>query len=237
VAGQSDPGNHPAGELVTFTSPTATTRPRSLVRTGFLSLAVAGGILVALVMVAGGRGQGAGVGGVASSESPVPSGLTEVGGERESPSVPATPEPDATADVPEVDASPSIAAAALPADLVAAFEAEGRHLTPLAPGAATPDANALRAAVELARAEFGPNGTAAAFPAMLTVDGYHVGDENSPLAIEDRSVIAVQITGLSMPPFGGRPGDPPVPKSEYSTELVVFVDAATGEFLLASSVR
>ena len=69
------------------------------------------------------------------------------------------------------------------------------------------------------------------------MDGYHVGDEKTPLAIENRQVIAVQITGLSMPPMGGGPGDPPPDPSEFNTELVVFVDAATGEYLLASTVR
>jgi hypothetical protein len=69
------------------------------------------------------------------------------------------------------------------------------------------------------------------------VDGYHQGDERSPLVIEDRSVIAVQITGLSMPPLGGGYGDPPTDPSDYNTELVVFVDAATGEYLMATTVR
>ena len=133
--------------------------------------------------------------------------------------------------------SETIAASAIPPDLAAAFAATGTHLSAPAAGVPAPNAEALKAAIDVARAKFGPAGNAVTIPAILTVDGYHLGDENSPLAIEDRPVIAVQITGLSMPPMGGRYGDPPADPSEYNTELVVFVDAATGEYLLASTVR
>ncbi len=134
-------------------------------------------------------------------------------------------------------ASQSIVASAVPPDLAAAFAATGTHLSAPAAGVPAPNAEALKAAIDVARAKFGPAGSAVTIPAILTVDGYHLGDENSPLAIEDRPVIAVQITGLSMPPMGGGYGDPPADPSEYNTELVVFVDAATGKYLLASSVR
>jgi len=134
-------------------------------------------------------------------------------------------------------ASQAIVASAVPPDLAAALAANGTHLSAPAAGVPAPNAEALKSAIDVARAQFGPAGSLVAIPAILTVDSYRVGDENSPLAIEDRPVIAVQITGLSMPPMGGRPGDPPVDPSDYNTELVVFVDAATGEYLLASSVR
>ena len=134
-------------------------------------------------------------------------------------------------------ASPPIVASAVPPDLAAALAATGTHLSAPAAGVPAPNVDALKSAIDVARAQFGPAGSAVAIPAVLTVDGYHVGDENSPLAVEDRPVIAVQITGLSMPPMGGRPGDPPADPSDYNTELVVFVDAATGDYLLASSVR
>lgn len=155
-----------------------------------------------------------------------------------------TESPGTSTDAPEATpsavatlaASQPIVASAVPPDLAAALAAEGTHLSPPAAGALAPNADALKSAIDLARARFGPAGTAVTIPAILTVDGYHVGDENTPLAIEDRSVIAVQITGLSLRPHSPY-GDPPPDPSEYNTELVVFVDAATGEFLLASSVR
>jgi hypothetical protein len=155
----------------------------------------------------------------------------------ESPGAPAVA-PEATSSaVATMAASQPIVASAVPPDLAAAFAATGTYLSAPAAGVPAPNAEALKSAIDVARAQFGPAGTAVPIPAILTVDGYHLGDENSPLAIEDRPVIAVQITGLSMPPMGGRPGDPPVDPSEYNTELVVFVDAATGEYLLASTVR
>ena len=244
---------------MTVASAAATTRMRPSVPSGFPGFAVAGGVLIALVIGAGsGRGDRpdaqvgvpgtpgaptpsgltAGDGVVATPDIPTASGATNAG-EGESRDIQATDGPDdgdGSGANPVVDAGPPIVASAIPPDLATALEASGIHLTPLASGVAVPDAEALQAAIDLAHATFGPAGTSIAIPATVTVDGYHTGDENSPLVIENRPVIAVQITGLSMPPHG-KYGDPPAHKSEYNTELVVLVDAATGEYLMASSIR
>jgi hypothetical protein len=135
-----------------------------------------------------------------------------------------------------VGASQPIVASAVEPGLATALERSGVHLTPPATGIAGPTATALKSAIDVARAQFGSAGTAVAIPATVTVDGYHVGDERSRLAIERRSVIAVQITGLSIPPHG-RFNDPLPDKSRWNKELVVLVDAATGELLMATSVR
>jgi hypothetical protein len=68
--------------------------------------------------------------------------------------------------------------------------------------------------------------------ARLTVDGYHVGDTTTPLSIEDRLVYVVQLTGLDMAPFGGDASTETI-----HHELVVFVDAVTGDMLMATTVR
>jgi hypothetical protein len=51
-------------------------------------------------------------------------------------------------------------------------------------------------------------------------------------AISDQPVYAIQLTGLSMAPFGG-----PATDKNLHTELIVFVDAVTGEVMLAETVR
>jgi hypothetical protein len=135
-----------------------------------------------------------------------------------------------------IGGSQPIVASAVEPGLATALERSGVHLKPPAVGSAAPDAAALKSAIDVARAQFGPAGTAVAIPATVTVDGYHVGDEHSPLVIERRSVIAVQITGLSMRPHG-RFNDPLPDKSKWNKELVVFVDRASREFLMATSVR
>ena len=123
---------------------------------------------------------------------------------------------------------------ALPEDLVASLEAHGTHVTP--PDESVPITSSdITAAIGAARAQFGPAGTAVAFPATVTVDSYHTGDENSPLVIDDRQVILVQIAGLDMPPIGGY-GMSFTPE-DNNHELIVLVDAKTGEYLMASSTR
>jgi hypothetical protein len=237
VTGQTDLGNQREDELVTVASARTTVRTRPSLHTGFLSLAVAGGVLIAIVTSVGGGGGDrpeAQVGVVSASSEPAPSERTS---SEQAPSEPAPSQPAPSEATGSKPTPQPVVPSVIPPDLAAAFGEQGTLFTPLAPGVAPPDAGALQSAIDLARAQFGPAGTAIAIPATVTVEGYHKGDEDSPLVIEDRAVIAVQITGLSMPPFGGRPGDPPVPRSEYSTELVVFVDAITGEYLLARSVR
>jgi hypothetical protein len=122
----------------------------------------------------------------------------------------------------------------LPEDLVATQAGAGTHLTPPDGSVAITDAD-LSAAIGVARSNFGSAGKAVAFPATVTVDGYHLGDENSPLAVDHRQVIVVQVTGVQMPSIGGGYGDT-APASVFG-ELVVYVDATTGAFLLASNVR
>jgi hypothetical protein len=123
---------------------------------------------------------------------------------------------------------------ALPEDLVASLEASGTLVTP--PDESVPITSSdITAAIGAARAQFGPAGTAAAFPATVTVDGFHTGDEDSPLVIDDRQVILVQIVGLDMPPIGGY-GMTFTPE-DNNHELIVLVDAKTGEYLMASSTR
>lgn len=136
-----------------------------------------------------------------------------------------------------VGGSKPIVVSAVEADLATALASSGVHLSSPGAGVAAPSGTALTSALDVARGLFGSAGNATAISATLTVDGYRVGDESSPLAIERRSVIAVQITGLNMPPFGGYSADPRPDQDQRNHELVVFVDAATGEFLMAASVR
>jgi hypothetical protein len=75
-------------------------------------------------------------------------------------------------------------------------------------------------------------GTPTVSLARLTVGGYHVGDPTTPLVIEDRLVYAVQLAGLDLRPFGGD-----VSTATTHHEVVVFVDATTGEMLQATTVR
>jgi hypothetical protein len=77
--------------------------------------------------------------------------------------------------------------------------------------------------------EFYSLGTPTVSLGRLTVEGWHVGDDAStPLAVEDRLVYVVQLTGLTLYPTEG---------SEIHHEMVVSIDALTGDFVLATTVR
>jgi hypothetical protein len=65
----------------------------------------------------------------------------------------------------------------------------------------------------------------------LTVQGARQAGPDSPLLIADRDVVAVRLGGLEQYPLGARKITPEM----KHTELVVFFDAATGEFLVATT--
>jgi hypothetical protein len=124
---------------------------------------------------------------------------------------------------------------AAPEGMSTALASAGFHLSAPAANLAVVSDATLKAAIDVARKEFGPAGTAVAAPGSLTVDGYHVGDEHSALALSSRPVIAVQISGLELPPIGGK--DMKVTAADMHHELIVFVDANTGQYLLATTIR
>lgn len=82
-----------------------------------------------------------------------------------------------------------------------------------------------------AAAMFGTAPTATVHRGRLTVHGRHQGDETTPLAISGRDVVAVSLSGLDMRPMGARSTAP------SHSELVVFFDAASGDFLVATTSR
>jgi len=167
-----------------------------------------------------------------SACSAVPLGSTLPSSDVVSSPSPTEPPPTATTQA----TPPATVVPVLPDDLVAALEQGGIH-------AAQPDGSIpvsssdIAAAIAVARATYGSAGSAVAYPATVTVEGYHTGDENSPLVIENRELIVVQITGLDMSPIGGRYGDPPPGPEDKNHELIVLIDAKTGEYLMASSTR
>lgn len=124
-----------------------------------------------------------------------------------------------------------------PTDLVNALDVNGFHVAP-PQSQTTARAIILTAtAVSVARAEFAPDGRANAYLGELTYLGMHTGGEASPLVIANRPVYVVQLTNLDLAPLGGGRGSAEAPTSAFHHEMVVFVDAATGETLLATTVR
>jgi hypothetical protein len=99
-------------------------------------------------------------------------------------------------------------------------------------GFVTPDE-----AVASYRAVFGSEGETTVFFGQLTDSDWHVGDESTALVIVNRPVYVVRTTGLDLKPTGGGRGDNPPPASADHHELIAFVDARTGESLLATTVR
>jgi hypothetical protein len=134
-----------------------------------------------------------------------------------------------------VGASHPRTASAAPEEMTTALESAGFHLAPPQASRAAVADSELNSAIDVARAQFGPAGEATAIPGTLTVDNDRVGGEKAPLTVVDRPVIAVQITGLDLPPMGSH-GSEADPKRNHH-ELVVFVDATTGEYLMATTVR
>lgn len=125
-----------------------------------------------------------------------------------------------------------------PGDLQDALSSNGFDVAQL--GATSSVVNGLipvAEAVEVARANFVVAADPKVYLATLTVRDAHVGDETTPLAIENRLVYVVQLSGLDLRPLGGRDGAPRSPTSANHHELVVFVDASSGEFLVATTVR
>lgn len=90
------------------------------------------------------------------------------------------------------------------------------------------------AALDTALKEFGSasGGTAHVYLGTLTVENLHEGDAGTPLLIENRRAFAVQVTGVQVPPLGM-----PATEESLHEELVIFIDAVSGEFLFASTVR
>jgi len=134
-----------------------------------------------------------------------------------------------------VGASNPRTASAAPAELTTVLADAGFHLGPPPAARAAATESSLNSAIDVARAQFGPDGDAAAIPGTLTVDDYRVGGEKAALTVVARPVIAVQITGLNLPPMGAY-GSKADPKRNHR-ELVVFVDSTTGEYLMATTVR
>jgi hypothetical protein len=78
---------------------------------------------------------------------------------------------------------------------------------------------------------FGDAPDVSVFAGRLTVRGAHQAGPDSPLLMSDREVVAVRLMGLEQYPLGARN----VTAKMKHTELVVFFDAATGEFLVATT--
>lgn len=82
-------------------------------------------------------------------------------------------------------------------------------------------------AVDVAVKAFGKLDTPVVFEGLLSLT------DHAPI-VKDRPVYAVQLTGLSLPPLGGRG---PHTEETMHHEMIVFVDATSGEFLVATTVR
>lgn len=93
-------------------------------------------------------------------------------------------------------------------------------------GAAVP----AQVAVDSAVREYGKARTPVVYEAYLTMPGYEP-------AIERRPVYVVQLTGLRLPPMGGNKAGENPDESRIHQELVVFIDASSGDLLLAQTVR
>ncbi len=115
--------------------------------------------------------------------------------------------------------------------MAAALAYHGTELTALSAGrtipSLVPSAVSATVAVDLAVATFGKANTPVVFEGLLTLQ------DHSP-SVDERLVYAVQLTGLNLPPFGGRG---PVTDAMMHHEMIVFIDAESGAYLLASTVR
>jgi len=132
--------------------------------------------------------------------------------------------------------SSSIAIAPVPSDLQAALARDGfdvNQLSMAAPGSTS--VSEVQQAIATVTAEFSSPVPPVAYLGRLTVQGSHTGGVDTPLAIEDRPVYGVQLTGQNLMPFGGVDG--PVPTSAAHHELIAFVDAQTGKLLVVTTVR
>jgi hypothetical protein len=131
----------------------------------------------------------------------------------------------------------SAGAQTAPTDLVNALDVNGFHVAPPQSQTTARAIIPTATAVSVARAEFGPDAPANAYLGELTYSGMRSGDEASPLVMANRPVYVVQLTNLDLAPLGGGRASGETPTSAFHREMVVFVDAATGETLLATTVR
>jgi hypothetical protein len=74
--------------------------------------------------------------------------------------------------------------------------------------------------------------------ASVTVLDLHVGDDETPLAIDDRPAYVVQMTGLDILANGGPPvGDKDAAPMPHHSEMDVLIDAMTGDLLMGTTFR
>lgn len=78
---------------------------------------------------------------------------------------------------------------------------------------------------------FGDAPQTSSFSGVLTVDGYRTDGPSGQRLIEGRGVVAVRMAGLSLYPMGARTQS----DAMRHTEMIVFFDATTGDFLLATT--
>lgn len=123
-----------------------------------------------------------------------------------------------------------------PPGFASALAPHGQLFTPAAdPAVASRMAGvSAEVALRIAKEQVGSvrAGEAHVYIGSLTVENLRQGGDDTPRLIEDRLVYAVQITGLGLPPLGM-----PADSSTRHSELVIFIDATSGEFLLATTVR
>jgi hypothetical protein len=134
--------------------------------------------------------------------------------------------------------SPSVALLAPEAELRASLLESGITFDPLSEGDRASVADRLvpaTAAIKVVAAGFPVADPPVAYLGRLTVMGVHRGDESSPLEYERTVAYGIRLTGLSLPPFGNRRTT--VDPAMFHTEMVVFVDARTGNVLFATDYR
>lgn len=128
----------------------------------------------------------------------------------------------------------TVAVEPVPDGFVEALAVHGYRFDPAPDPAAAARAAGLSpsAAVEAALGEFGEarEGTPHVYLGTLTVDDLRTA--GGARQIEDRAVFAVRFTGLRLPPVGM-----PATDDTLHEELVVFLDASSGEWLVATTVR
>ena len=117
--------------------------------------------------------------------------------------------------------------------LIDAFASHGTTIERLPPGQSMVEALPAvtsQVAVDSAVREYGRADVPIVYEAFLTIPD-HVP------RLERRPVYAVQLTGLRLPPMGGNESGAPIPESRIHHELIIFVDATTGEWIVAQTVR
>lgn len=132
--------------------------------------------------------------------------------------------------------STAVAVESTPPGFASALAPHGQLFTPAAdPAVASRMAGvSAEVALRIAKEQVGSAraGEAHVYIGTLTVENLRQAGDDTPRLIEDRLVYAVQITGLRLPPLGM-----PADSAPMHGELVLFIDATSGEFLLATTVR